>query len=67
MKLRDTSATLELTSSDVCRLLTEAICTPFGMFEHLAVYRVTRLDRGGFRLTMGDKPKPVAVAKDEAA
>jgi hypothetical protein len=51
LKLR-TSANLELLTDDICRLLTEAVCTSFSMFEHMEVHRITRLRGGKFRLDL---------------
>jgi hypothetical protein len=61
MKLRKTEATLELATSDVCRLLTEAICTTFSMFEHMEVYRITRTAHGRFRVDLEHHSKPTKL------
>jgi hypothetical protein len=65
MKLNDTSAMLELTASDVCKLLTEAVCTSFSMFEHMEIYRITRTPHGRFRCDLG--PNWAARQRAEAA
>lgn len=71
IKLRET-ATLELPTDEVCRLLTEALCDFISPFANMEVYRLTRTKHGKLRLDMMSKarlhpPKPAMVKRDAAA
>jgi hypothetical protein len=67
VKLRR-EVTLEIPTEEMCRILTDALCTSFGAMEHLAVWRVTRTAHGRFRVDMGPPlPTPVVVSKPSAA
>jgi hypothetical protein len=51
-------ATLELPTDEVCRFLTDAICTSFSTFENMEVWRITRGKHGRFRVDLAPKAKP---------